>query len=527
MKNKTYKFLVAFVVVALTLVACGSPAATQAPAASEAPAATDVATAVATEAPAERGTLRFTDGLAYGGKENLDSVDESRFWPVISMLFDRLTEPAFDAMVPQPSLAKSWETNETGDVWTFHLRDDVKFHDGSQLTSADVAYSADHWKNSETSILATTFAVVDSIETPDDFTVVFKLTQPVVTFDLTVMDYRARVVKKDGFPDVLKNGIGSGPFKLETLDPEGVTVLVANDEYWDGAPGLAKVEIYGIADVGAQTTALLSGQLDFEGVTPEDAARFEGNSDFAITQVPSGDWSGFVMNTSAEPFNNLALRQAMHLVVDRQKMVDLALSGAGTVSCDSAVMPSDPSVFKDCPAGNDIEAAKAKLAEAGYADGFSVDLYTADVCQDWTALTEIFQQDAALAGITVNIQTVSSDGFWAEQWMQKPFVMTCWNARLADAALNEIFRSAGAWNESFWNVPAFDALLDSARAEKDADKRNQYYLDAQKMLHEEGGTIIPYYSNLIRVQKTCIDGIPPLSDIWIDWDGITKDASCK
>ena len=111
--------------------------------------------------------------------------------------------------------------------------------------------------------------------------------------------------------------------------------------------------------------------------------------------------------------------------------------------------------------------------------------------------------------------------------MVEPFVMTCWNARGADAALNEIYRGGGSWNESFWAVDEFDALLDSARAEKDPDTRRQHYLDAQLMLHEEGGTIIPYYNNLIRVQKACVDGIPPLSNVWIDWDGITKDSSCE
>ncbi|MBK5109366.1 MAG: hypothetical protein JJE12_14625, partial [Anaerolineales bacterium] len=214
-------------------------------------------------------------------------------------------------------------------------------------------------------------------------------------------------------------------------------------------------------------------------------------------------------------------------VVDRQKMLDLALSGAGMVSCDSAVMPSDPSVLSPCTYEQDFEAAREKLVEAGYSDGFEIDLYTADVCEDWTALTEIFQQDAAQAGITVNIVNTSSDGFWTEAWMIEPFVMTCWNARLADAALNEIYRGGGSWNESFWNNAEFDALLDAARAEQDPDTRNQHYLDAQLMLHEQGGTIIPYYINLIRVMKTCIDGIPPLSDIWIDWDGITKDSSCE
>lgn len=474
-----------------------------------------------------RGTLKFTDGLAYGGNENLDPVDAARFWPAISLLYDRLTEPAYDNMAPQPSLAASWESNDTGDVWTFNLRDDVFFHDGTQLTSADVAYSADHWKTSETSILASTFEVVDSIETPDDFTIVFNLNSPVVDFPTTVMDYRARIIPKDGLEEVLKTGRGSGPFKLERLDPIGVTVLVANDDYWDGPPGLKAIEIYGIADAEAQATALLAGQLDWLGVTLEQAERFEGNDDYIISQIPGGDWSGFVMRTDIPPFDNPELRDAMHLVVDRQEMVDLAISGAGTVSCDSAVMPGDPYVFTDCDTEPDIEAAQAALADAGYAGGLEVDLYTSDVCADWTALTEIYQQQAAEVGIDVNITTVSSDGFWTDAWMVQPFVMTCWNARGADAALNEIYRSGGAWNESYWNVPEYDALLDAARAEPDFDARRQYYLDAQKMLHEDGGTIIPYYLNLIRVQKSCVDGIPPLSDIWIDWTGITKDASCE
>jgi peptide/nickel transport system substrate-binding protein len=388
MKNKNLIWIMTtLVVLALVLSACG-PAATEAPAAPEepaAPAASEEPAApeepAATEEPAgdERGTLRFTDGLAYGGNENLDPVDEARYWPAISLLYDRLTEPAFDSMTPSPSLAVSWESNDTADVWTFHLRDDVYFHDGTQLTSADVAYSANHWKSGETSVLATTFAIVDSVETPDDFTVVFNLTAPVVTFDLTVMDYRARVLPKDGFPGILETGMGSGPFKLDTLDVEGVSVLVANDDYWDGPPGVKAIEIYGIADVEAQTTALLSGQLDFQGVTPEIAARFEGNNDFLVTEIPGGDWSGFVMRTDIPPFDNLALRQAMHYVVDRQKMVDLAISGAGMVSCDSPVMPSDPNVLSECSYEQDFEAAKAKLIEAGYPDGIEVNLGTADV----------------------------------------------------------------------------------------------------------------------------------------------------
>lgn len=487
-----------------------------------------------TEAPEEepmeetRGILRYNSGLAYGGLENLNPVDPNRFHPPISLIYDRLATPAEDQLIPTPSVATSWESNETSDVWTFQLRDDVYFHDGTQLTSADVAYSVDHWINGEESVIAGSFGVVDSVDTPDDFTVVFNLNQTVVDFPLLAMDYRARILKEGSFPDVLETGLGSGPFKLETLDVEGVSVFVANDDYWEGPPGVAAIEIYTIADNEAAVQAMRAGQLDFNiDLIVAHVDMFEDTDEMVIDQMPTGNWSGFVMRTDIEPFDNLALRQAMHLVVDRQEMVDLALSGAGTVSCDQAVMPGDPYVLDECLYEQDIEAAKEKLAEAGYADGFEIDLYTADVCSDWTALTEIFQQSAAEAGITVNIKNVSADGFWSEQWMVEPFVMTCWNERTADQALNEIYRGGGSWNESYWNVEEFDALLDAARAETDFDKRRQHYLDAQIMLHLDGGTIIPYYSNIIRASKVCLENLPNIGIFFADWNHIVKPIDCE
>jgi peptide/nickel transport system substrate-binding protein len=526
--------LLLLLVVALT--ACGQPAPetstdeepAQEEAAEEETADEEAAGEEAAEEEAmdERGVLRYNAGLLYGGTENLDPADSSRFWPATSMLFDRLVAPEFDKMSPVPALATEWESNDAADMWTFTLRDDVFFHDGTQLTSADVAYSANHWKTSETSIIATTFEVVDSIDTPDDFTVVFNLSQPVVDFPSLLMDYRARVIPEDGLEDILTSGNGSGPFILETLDVEGITVLVANDDYWGGPPGVAAVEIWAIADQEAGIQALLAGQVDFSNsASLEQATLFEGNDDFVVSQIPSGNWSGFVMRTDIAPFDNLALRQAMHLVVDRQEMVDLALSGAGTVSCDSAVMPSDPYIFTtDC--SQDIEGAIAKLEEAGYPDGIDVTLHTSDVLADWTPLAEIYQQQAALAGINVEIVQAPADGYYTAPWMVEPFVMTQWNERTADQALNEIYRSGGAWNESYWAVPEYDALLDAARAETDFDTRRGYYVDAQKMLHEEGGTIIPYWVNTIRIQKACVDGIPPIGEFFYDWTTITKPASC-
>jgi len=529
MLKKLFIILSILVVAAMALAACApaTPEPTEAP---PEPAPEEPAPAPPTEEPfvETRGILRYNTGLAYGGLENLNSVDPNRFWPPISLLYDRLATPADDQLKPTPSLATSWESNAAGDMWTFYLRDDVYFHDGTQLTSADVAYSVDHWLNAAESVIAGSFGVVDSVDTPDDFTVVFNLTQPVVDFPLIVMDYRARVLKVGSFPDVLESGLGSGPFKLETLDVEGITVLVANDDYWDGPPGVAAIEVYTIADVEAAIQATRAGQIDFSiDLISDHIQLFEDTDEFVIEIIPTGNWSGFVMRTDIPPFDNPELRQAMHYVVDRQEMLDLALGGIGEVSCDLGITPGDPYIIPECLYEQDFEVAKTKLAEAGYAGGFEIDLYTADICADWTALTEIFQQQAANVDITVNIKNVSSDGFWSEAWMIEPFVMTCWNERTTDQFLNEIYRGGGSWNESYWNVPEFDALLDAARAEMDFETRKGYYQEAQTMLHLDGGTIIPYYSGMIRASKTCVENLPEIGLFFADWNHISKPADCE
>jgi len=533
MRNKKLVWIMTFLLVmSFVLTACGSKAATEMPTTAPTAAPTEAPTVPPTEAPVveTRGVLNYNAGLDYGGKENLDPTDPNRFYPLIALLFDRLVEPTGNKLIPSPSLAESWEPNATSDVWTFHLRQDAFFHDGKQVTSADVAYSVDHWKNGAESVLSSTFGLVESVETPDDFTVVFNLSKPHVDFVMATMDYRARILPKDGLPGILTTGIGSGPFKLVKLDVTGVTEVVANDDYWGGAPGLAGINIYTIADVQSSLQALQSGQIDFGQVTLPESELFKGNSDFVVTQIPSGNWSGFVMRTDIPPFNNLALRQAIHLVLDRQSMMDLVLNGTGTISCDTMVMPGDPYqlTMDECTNWKqDIEGAKAKLVEAGFATGFEIDLYTSDMIAEWTPMAEVFQQQAALAGIKVNIINAPAAGYYTDPWMVKPFVMTNWNERAADQALNEPFRSGGSWNESYWNVPAFDALLDKAASESNFDARRQAYLDAQKMLHDEGGTIVPFFVNVIRVQKTCVQNIPEMGLMQFVWTGITKSPDCK
>lgn len=469
-----------------------------------------------------RGVLRIAHDLAWGGTENMDPVDTGRLYPAITMVYDGLAVQGPDGS-PKPSLASSWEANEAADVWTFKIRDGVKFHDGSDLTSADVAFSMEWWKG-ETSTIAPVVSIVESVDTPDDTTVVVNLAQPHADFPLLIMDYRARIIPEGSDESIRETGIGSGPYKLVTLDVEGTTVLEANDDYWGGPPGMAGVEIIGIADAEAQLQAFLAGQTDWMDMTLPQSELAEAQGGFNIITFPTGAWSAFIMRTDIPPFDNVALRRAMRVVADRQAMVDIALGGAGIVSCDTPVKPDDQYRF-DTDCSPNPELAQELLAEAGY-NGETFTLHISDVCPDWTPLAELYQQQLAAIGVNLEIKVVPSDGFWTDAWMVEPFAATCWGERQADQILNEAYRSGGVWNETYWNRPDFDALLDAARSELDFEARKANYVAAQQLLWEEGGALIPYHGSSFRGTTPCVLDVPSAYIFAVNWADIGVTPGC-
>lgn len=466
-----------------------------------------------------RGVFRISHGVGWGGIENLDPVDAAPLLIANRMIYDRLTILGADGN-PMPSLASSWRSNDAADQWTFQLREGVKFHDGSDLTAADVAYSINHWQGEE-SVIAPVISIIESVETPDDFTIVLNLSQPHADLPLLIM---YEIIPADSADTIATAGIGTGPYMLETLDPEGITTLVANDDYWDGRPGMTKVEIIGIADADTQVQAFLAKQLDWIDFTASQADIVATDDDFNVMSYPSGNWSAFIMRTDIEPFNNLPLRKAMRLVADRQEMVEIALDGAGIVACDTPVKPDDPYRF-DTDCSQNIDEAKALLEEAGYG-GEPLTLHISEFCPDWGALAEVYQQQAALAGINLEINIAPTDGYWTNFWMVEPFTATCWPQAPADEILNQAFTTGSPWNESFWANERFDAMLNTARSELDFDARKVAYQQAQELIWEEGGALIPYHIESFRATSQCVQDVPSMDSYDLNWAKIGITAGC-
>jgi peptide/nickel transport system substrate-binding protein len=150
-----------------------------------------------------------------------------------------------------------------------------------------------------------------------------------------------------------------------------------------------------------------------------------------------------------------------------------------------------------------------------------VDVYVATLEPTWPTLAEAYQQQAAKAGIRVNIKQVPSDGYWKDTWMQKPVSATRWNERPADSALHEIYLSTAKWNESYYKDADFDALLGKARRELNFDKRRALYVQAQEHLYQTAGTLIPYHVSKLYVMGANVKGIDAVENHSIRWHKVT------
>ena len=294
-----------------------------------------IAVSSITLAHAQSGTFRQSHDLGFGaGQVDVDPASKGRFWQVTEKTMSRLVRPA-ESGEPEPNLAAEWSANEAATEWTFKLREGVKFHDGSDFEAADVVYSLEHIRDPEfDSPAASVIAMVETIAAVDRLTVKMTLSAPYADLPLQLMDYRIRMIPEGSVDTIGTTGIGTGPFILVTLDPEGTTVLKANPDYWEGPPGVENIEIIGIADAQARVQALLGGQIDVLGygdLSGQQLALFENNPKFKVQSVPTGDWLGIVFRTDTEPFTDARLRKALRIATDRQALVDLVLGPGGGI----------------------------------------------------------------------------------------------------------------------------------------------------------------------------------------------------
>ena len=460
------------------------------------------------------GTHRTTHENWWAGMEQLDPASPLLWPPPIFVLWDHLVVKNLDTGVPGPGLATSWEANEDATRWTFDLRQGVTHSDGTPLTAADVVYSTQrHLDPNIGSGLRAELGIIDPemFETPDNNTVVFNLNSGHVDFPLQLSNDHFRIVPDGSGDSIRETGIGTGPFTLESADPDGISVFNARDDYWGGTPLLGKITVVSIGDGDARINAALAGQTDLVGqitsITASQASLFEGDPDFYIQENSRGQIQILAMIVTESPFDDVRVRQALKMVVDPEEMIAVIAQGHGVPSCNNPAGPSDQ-YYLPLECLQDIEGARALLAEAGYPDGLTIELETSNLNPMFIPLATVYREQAAEAGITVNINQVPADGYWGSTWLVHPFSSSYYNDKPIDSFISQTLLCGGSWNETFWCNEQHDALQDAARAELDFNARKALYQQAQQLIADDGGMISPFFANFIRAINVRLQGVP-------------------
>jgi peptide/nickel transport system substrate-binding protein len=456
--------------------------------------------ALAQAAPKQGGVFRI--GIAGGNTS--DTVDPAVAEHVyVHMLLHAynsyMTEVLADGSLVG-ELAEGWESTPDAATWTFRLRPGVMFHDGRPVTAADVVASIDYHRGEEsTSAVKSVLAPISEIRADGDNVVVFTLSSGDADFPVLLSDYHLPIKPAtDGKIDPLGT-VGAGPFVLDNFEPGVSATLSRNPNYFKpGLPYFDGLELLAIVDAAARQNALMTGQVDaIDRVDLPTVNMLERAPGIQILSLNGGQHYGFPMDTRAAPFSDNNVRMALKLAIDRQELVDKILNGYGSVGNDSPINPSMPYFDASIEQREyDPEQAKFYLQQAGLSE-LTVDLHLADAAFESAIDAGLLYSEAArAANITINVVREPDDGYWSNVWMQKPFTGTYWGGRPTPGWMFSTAYAAGAeWNETYWDHPRFNELLVAARTELDPALRQEMYSEMQRLVRDEGGIIIPMFSN--------------------------------
>lgn len=450
--------------------------------------------------PKKGGTLK----IGLGGGETTDTMDPGLSdSPVPFSVLHQWGETIVRVTATgdlEPRLAESFSPNEDGTVWTFNIRQGVKFHDGSDLTAEDVAQT--FRRHSDENSKSGALGIMKGLETiaVDGNAVVITLGTSNADLPYLLADYHLNIQPNGGFDDP-NAAIGTGPYKLESAQAGVRYAFSKNENDWDANRGhYDAVEILVINDATARTSALQSGQVDMiNRIDPKVAKLLARSPSVEVKNVSGRGHYVFIMRTDVAPFDNNDLRLALKYAINRVEMVDKILDGYGGVGNDSPINAAYPLFDETLPQREfNLEKAKEHYAASGH-DGSPIELLVADTAFPGAVdSAALFQQTAEAAGIPLVIKRVPDDGYWSDVWNVKPFCASYWGGRpVQDQMWTTAYLSTADWNDTAFRRPDVDALIMSARSETDTAKRKELYAQINKIVNEEGGVICPMFNDFI------------------------------
>jgi peptide/nickel transport system substrate-binding protein len=421
-------------------------------------------------------------------------------------LFEPLVEMQADASIKN-ALAESVEANADATEWTIRLRSGVKFHDGKPLTAKDVAYSFQRITNPKAPLSgAITLAPldIDNMQVVDDLTLRLPMKIPFAVFPECICSAVYYAIVPEGFDPA--NPVGTGPFKFQSFTPGQQSICVRFDDYYGDAPHIDTLTISSFASDVAAFNALQSQQVDALAAAPLSLVRQVGTGGAikALVSEP-GMWTPFTMRVDQPPFDKPEVRKAFRLLVDRQQMIDIALSGYGEVGND-VFSRWDPFYDTSLQRSQDLDQAKFLLKKAGE-ENLAVELVTSDFANGVPQMAQVFARQARDAGVTVSVRQVTPDVFYGDQYKQWTFAQDFWLHFPYLPQIAECHLPGAMFNETHWGNEQYTKLYNQAVATVDAGLRKEIVHDLMKIDFEDGGYIIPSFNKIVDLLASNVEGL--------------------
>jgi peptide/nickel transport system substrate-binding protein len=438
-----------------------------------------------------------------------------------NIVFNGLTRMDASLSV-KPDLAESWSHSPDVKTWTFKLRPGVKFHNGDTLVADDVVASFRRMLDpASTAPAKGQYEIVSAVNAPDATTVVFDLKIPYGGFADVLTDRQVKIVPRNALSTLTKTPIGTGPFKFVSYTPGDRVVLAKFDGYFEpGIPKVAGVELRIMPEMSTKIAALKAGDIDILWDLPLDQVKvLSGESNLKVDSVATASWDAAIMNNVIPPFNDVRVRQAFHLAVDKQDVVDLTLFGEG-VPTISPIPPTHPFYAKDLAVPKaDPVAARKLLAQAGYPNGLNVTMILAGgrVLRERLGVT--LQQLAKPAGFNFQLQTVPYSTYSAQVSGKAPIYTDGFFARpTIDTSTYPFLHSGGSWNEQLWHYKNadVDAALEAGRLSGDMADQKKHYIDFQTALVADPASFFAYAVNFACAYGKNVGGVKTHPMRWFD-----------
>ncbi|MEI7743697.1 MAG: ABC transporter substrate-binding protein [Chloroflexota bacterium] len=455
-------------------------------------------------APKKGGTLRFG---AQGGAAS-DSLDAhnpitNTDYARVAQLYDQLVRFGDDG-VPEFVLADSIEPNADATEWTIRVKKGVVTHDGKPFGAKDVLFSFKRIMDNKFPGAGTLLGVnIAGSKVIDDLTMTLKFDAPFsILKDALGLVYYYMV--PEGYDPA--NPIGTGPFKLKSFTAGVESQVVRNDSYWmPGMPYLDGIITTNVADETAQVNGLQSGQFDCVNyLTAASIAALQGA--YTVTIAETGSWGPITMRVDTAPFDDVRVRQALRLVVDRPQMLKQVFGGNGSIGND-VFGTLDPLFTAPGPQrAQDIEQAKALLKEAGK-ENLTLELVTTPSAPGMVQVAEVFATQAKAAGITVNITNQTPTDYFAQSYLKVAFSQDYWPYQPYLVTVSQGTLGTAPFNATHQNDPDYDAMFKKALATPDDAGREAIIAEMLKFDFEKGGNIIPYHFPVIDATVKTLNGV--------------------